>query len=102
MKVLEGMAGFADVTLPEKLVSHLAALMQYGVQFGDMLTTIRWNERTFSTLVVFFFLAVFFRNSDEMVERLKPTWRTAAVLSAISLYAISNLQKTSEFIYFNF
>jgi D-alanyl-lipoteichoic acid acyltransferase DltB (MBOAT superfamily) len=102
MKVLNGMAGFTGVTLPEKLVPHLAALKQYGVQFGEMLTTVRWNERTFYTFVVFFFLAVFFRNSDEMVERLKPTWRAAAALALLSLYAISNLQKTSEFIYFNF
>jgi D-alanyl-lipoteichoic acid acyltransferase DltB (MBOAT superfamily) len=101
-KILKGMAGFTGLTLPGGLVSHLAALKQYGVTFGDMLPTIRWNERTFLILIVFFFLAVFFRNSDEMVQRLKPSWRTVAVLSALSLYAVSNLQKTSEFIYFNF
>ena len=102
MKVLKGMAGLTGVTLPEKLVHHLAALKQYGVQFGDTLTTIRWNERMFYYLIVFFCLAVFFKNSNEMVERLKPTWRAAAALSVISLYAIFNLQKASEFIYFNF
>lgn len=102
LKVLKGMAGFTGVTLPEGLVPYLAVLKQYGVKFGQVLTTIRWNQRTFSTFVIFFSLAVFFRNFNEMIERLKPTWRTVAVLSAISLYAISNLQKTGEFIYFNF
>lgn len=102
MKVLKGMAGLTGVTLPQKLVHHLAVLKQYGVQFGDTLTTIRWNERMFYYLIVFFCLAVFFKNSNEMVERLKPTWRAAAALSVISLYAIFNLQKASEFIYFNF
>jgi hypothetical protein len=102
MKVLRGMIGLSGVTLPKGLASLLAVLKQYGVTFGDTLATLLWNERTFYTLIVFFFLAVFFRNSDEMVEQLKPSWRTAAVLSAISLYAVSNLQKTSEFIYFNF
>jgi D-alanyl-lipoteichoic acid acyltransferase DltB (MBOAT superfamily) len=102
MKVLKGMAGFTGVTLPEGLVPHLATVKQYGVKFGEMLTTIGWNERTLCTFIVFFLVAIFLRNSNEMGERLRPTWRTAGVLSVISLYAISHLQKTSEFIYFNF
>ena len=102
MKVLKGMAGLAGVALPQKLVHHFAALKQYGIQFGDVLPTIGWSQRTFSCLIVFFFLTVFFKNSNEMAERLKPTWRAAAALSVISLYAILNLQKVSEFIYFNF
>ena len=102
IKVLKGMAGLSGVTLPEKLAHHLAALKPYGVQFGEMFATIRWNKQTFYYLIVFFFFAVFFRNSNEIAQRLKPSWRTAVALSAISLYAIHNLHKASEFIYFNF
>ncbi len=102
MKVLKGMTGLTGVTLPEALAPHLATLKLYGVEFGRVLTTLRWDGRTFSILVVFFFLAVFSRNSGEMVERLRPSWRTVTALAVISLYAISDLQKTSEFIYFNF
>jgi hypothetical protein len=36
------------------------------------------------------------------VERLKPNWRVAVALSLILVYAILNLNKTNEFIYFNF
>jgi hypothetical protein len=96
------MAGLAGIALPQKLAHHFATLKQYGIQFGDVLATIGWSQRTFSCLIVCFFLAVLFRNSNEMAERLKPTWRMAAALSAISVYAIFNLQKVSEFIYFNF
>jgi len=102
IRVLKGMAGLTGVTLPEKLVHHLAPLKQYGVQFGDVLTAVRWNERAFYYFIVFFLLAVFFKNSGEMIERLKPTWRAVAFLSAISLYAIHHLHTASEFIYFNF
>ncbi len=102
LKVLKGMAGLTGVALPEKLIHHFASLKQYGIQFGDVLTTIAWSDRTFGCLIVCFFLAVFFKNSNAMVERLKPTWRAAVALSAISVYAIFNLQKVSEFIYFNF
>jgi alginate O-acetyltransferase complex protein AlgI len=102
LKVLRGMIGLTGVTLPEALIPYLGALKLYGIQFGKTLTTLRWDERTFSILVACFFLAVFFKNSDEMIERLRPTWRAMAALAVISLYALSNLQKTSEFIYFNF
>jgi D-alanyl-lipoteichoic acid acyltransferase DltB (MBOAT superfamily) len=102
IKVLKAMAGLTGIVLPEKLVHHFAALKQYGMQFGDVLTTMRWSERTFGCLIVCFFLAVFFKNSNEIAERLKPTWRAAAVLSVISVYAIFSLRKVNEFIYFNF
>jgi alginate O-acetyltransferase complex protein AlgI len=102
MRVLKGMIGLAGVILPEKLIHLFAALEQYGIQFGEVLTTIGWNQRTFSCLIVCFFLAIFFKNSNEMVEQLKPTWRVATALSIISLYAISNLHQVREFIYFNF
>lgn len=101
-RVLKGMAGLTGVVLPEKLAHHFAVLKQYGMQFGDVLMTIGWSQRTFSCLIVCFFLAIFFKNSNEIVERLRPTWRAAAALSVISVYAIFNLQKVSEFIYFNF
>ena len=102
MRVLKGMVGLAGVILPEKFIHLFTALKQYGLQFGDVLTTIGWSERTFSFLIVSFFLAIFFKNSSEMAERLKPTWRAATALCIISVYAISNLQQVREFIYFNF
>jgi D-alanyl-lipoteichoic acid acyltransferase DltB (MBOAT superfamily) len=47
-------------------------------------------------------LAIFFRNSDTMVKTMKPTLLNALILALISLTAILNLQRVSEFIYFNF
>jgi alginate O-acetyltransferase complex protein AlgI len=102
MNVLKGMVGLTGVTLPEKLTNYLAAFKSYGVRFGDLLPTVRWDTQTSAYFIVFLIMAVFFRNSNEIVERLKPSWRAAAVLSAISVSAISNLHRLREFIYFKF
>ncbi len=102
MRVLKGMVGLSGVILPEKFIYLFAALRQYGIKFGEVLTTIVWSQRTCFCLIVGFFLAIFLKNSNEIVEQLKPTWRVATALCIISLYAISNLQQVREFIYFNF
>lgn len=101
-KVLKGMIGLSGVILPEPWGHHVADLKQIGVQFGEVFATLRWNQETFFWLLLSFFLAVFFRNSNEWVERFKPSWKTAVMLAAILLYALSNVQETSDFIYFNF
>ena len=101
-KVLKGMAGLTGVILPERFAHLPSALKTYGIQFGNMLPTLQLKGKMFFYLVVFFLLAVLFKNSGEMTEKLKPSWRTVAVLSVILVYAVLNLNKTNEFIYFNF
>ncbi len=102
LKVLKGMAGLTGVTLPRELSRFLDALKQVGVQFGQALPAMEWNGRMSFYLIAFFLLAVLFRNSGEIAERLKPDWKATVALSAISVYAILNLHRASEFIYFNF
>ncbi len=102
LKVLKGMAGLTGVILPERTAHFLSALKGYGIQFGEMLPTVRWDGKIFLYFVASFLLAILFRNSVEIIQKLKPSWRTAAALSLILVYAILNLSKTNEFIYFNF
>jgi D-alanyl-lipoteichoic acid acyltransferase DltB (MBOAT superfamily) len=102
MKVLKGMAGLTGVILPQGFAHFLSALKGYEIQFGNMLPTIHWDAKMFFYFVAFFLLAVLFKNSGEMIEKLKPNWRTAVALSLILVYALVNLNKTNEFIYFNF
>jgi alginate O-acetyltransferase complex protein AlgI len=101
LKVLKGMAGMTGIVLPEGL-SFLSGLKRHGIAFGDVFVAIPGDDRLLYSLLVSFILAVFFRNSNEMLERFVPNWKTAFALAVVSVYAILNLQKVSEFIYFNF
>ena len=76
---------------------------------GAMYTPSSWSlaslavpPATLALIPLCLILAVFFRNSDAMVRTMKPTLMTAFILALISLAAILNLQRVSEFIYFNF
>lgn len=54
------------------------------------------------TILFFFFIAVFAKNTDELRNRFKPTIYHAVFTTALILYAVFQLQKVSEFLYFNF
>ncbi|AWB46348.1 membrane-bound O-acyltransferase family protein [Paenibacillus sp. CAA11] len=53
-------------------------------------------------IAVFFLVAVLFRNSNEMLERFKPGWKSAAFAAFIFVYAVVYFNKVSEFLYFSF
>ncbi len=102
IRVLKGMAGVTGVILPERFAHLFAALKGYGIQFGNMFPTLQWSGKMFYYFAVFFLLSVLFKNSGEIVEKLKPNWRTVVALSLMLVYSILSLGKTNEFIYFNF
>jgi alginate O-acetyltransferase complex protein AlgI len=101
-KVLKGMMGLSGVIFPEIGIGLFTDLKQYGIQFGDVFPAIQWNSEVFFWFFIGFFLAGFFRNSNELAKRFQPSWRAAVIFSGILMYAISHLQKTGDFIYFNF
>ena len=80
----------------------LEFLKPYGVRFGDAMAGITGDERLIYQFFVFAVLAFFFRNSTEMVRRLKPVWWSAVGVAMVSVYAVLNLRKVSEFLYFQF
>lgn len=101
-KVLKGMAGMTGIVLPPSWGHTLGPLRSLGVQFGEVFESLRWSHEIFFWFVIGFFLSIFLKNSQEWAERFKPSWKALAILSAILLYALSNLQEASDFIYFNF
>jgi hypothetical protein len=67
-----------------------------------VLTSIPGDERIFIFLAAALLCAIFFRNSDHIISQLKPRWWGALLLAFVTIFGILNLQKASEFIYFNF
>lgn len=80
IKVLKGMFGFNGIGFS---------------QISDYSTNI-------ILIVVFFLVAVLFKNSMEMLERFKPGWKSAAFAAFIFLFAVVYFNKISEFLYFSF
>ncbi|NMC27724.1 MAG: MBOAT family protein, partial [Syntrophomonadaceae bacterium] len=102
VKVLRGMFGQSGMVLPSSLAERLGALGQYGVEFASLADRFQDIPRAAGMVLVFFLLAVLFRNSMEMMERFRPHVLNALFIATLAVWAILNLNKISEFIYFNF
>lgn len=101
-KVLAGMFGLSGVILPASLAARLGPLEQYGVQFASLADRFPDLPQAAGMVGLFFLLAVLGRNSMEMTERFRPNWLNSLFIATLAVWAILNLNKVSEFIYFNF
>lgn len=55
-----------------------------------------------AAIVLFFFISVFAKNANELGEDFKPTMIRAVFTAVLFVYVVFQLQKVSEFLYFNF
>jgi D-alanyl-lipoteichoic acid acyltransferase DltB (MBOAT superfamily) len=101
-QILKGMAGMNGVVFPESLAAPLSMLEAYGIQFGRLLSNTGGEGKLGYLFPLFLLLSILFKNSNELVSRLTPNKKTSFLLALITLYALLNLQRASEFIYFTF
>ncbi len=106
IKVLKGMIGLNGIVLPEAM-QRLSLLAGSGtVSFGEWNTVLLekpfYSNRIILFIVLFFVLAVFFKNSQELLlkSRLKPV--KVVWIYTLFLFAIVLLGENSQFLYFNF
>ena len=101
IKVLKGM--FAGIlVLPLEWKEKLDFLVGYDIQYGYWLQAISKDKYTMYWMVMGLFVVVVLKNSNELVERFKPTILTVLYVAVLFLIAASSLSKLSEFLYFNF
>lgn len=103
-KVLEGMFGVNGVIVPEKLAAKLAFLREYGIEFGAWLKNINISCDRYTLMEIMMYMAICFlmKNSNELVKEFRPTGKYALFISILIVISVLNLNRTSEFIYFNF
>ncbi len=101
IKVLKGMFGFTGVELSAKYAQKLAFLSDYGVTFGHWLHNMNGNK-SYTWIFIAFIIVLAFKNSMQLRESFKPSWKNLLFSVILFVYAASNLNKLSEFLYFNF
>ena len=102
IKVLEGMFGVNGVVLPSFLQNKVAFLEGYGVEFGNWLGTSGMELKTIVWIVLALIISVLFKNSMQLMQKFVPSFKTAFISAFLFLWASLNLNKISEFLYFNF
>jgi D-alanyl-lipoteichoic acid acyltransferase DltB (MBOAT superfamily) len=102
LKVLKAMCGLGEIRLPEFLSTKLAFLAQKGIKFGENLGAINAEKHTSWMILACLLLVILAKNSNQVAERFKPDWKNAIFVGFLATYAVFDLGKVTQFIYFQF
>jgi hypothetical protein len=101
LKVLKGMF-FGEFMLPDKYMDKLGFLSDFGVTFGRVFEQINGKDKTIYFILGAFLVVLAFKNSSYYTKNFKATKLYMVVYIVMSVYALFNIHKLSEFLYFNF
>lgn len=100
-KVLSGMVGVNGI-LPATMAKFALSDLGRGRFWKALLSGIKGNDGTLWILLVILGITLLVRNSTQMENDFKPSWKALAFVVVISFYTLLNMNKVSEFLYFQF
>jgi alginate O-acetyltransferase complex protein AlgI len=106
--LLQTMAGFKGIVIAGEAQGKFAILTKLGLQlqsWKDMVYMPEVNGNKSLTLVVLGALTLWVAllpNTQEIVQKFKPTWWWAIGIGATASYCLLSLNRVSEFLYFQF
>jgi len=102
LKVLKAMAGLGAPVFPEKHSAVTLNAFTHSQIWKEILINLQGRDSTFWLLLVILAFTFIAKNSIQLADTFKPDWKRFAFLLSIALYAILNMGKVSEFLYFQF
>jgi D-alanyl-lipoteichoic acid acyltransferase DltB (MBOAT superfamily) len=102
--VLSGMIGLHGIVLPEGLASRLGFIHLSGLTFGHWTTSVTMINDNINIAFLFLLLILVsnLKNSNEWIAKIQNNRKWIFIISIILYTGLINLNKVSEFIYFNF
>jgi len=73
-----------------------------GLKAKYLLMNLNGTDKLIFSLLIAMVLVFFFRNSMELANKFKPTYKWMAFIVAIAIVSLLELRKVTEFLYFNF
>ncbi len=92
---------FGDVVVSSSLEKYLGFLSDYGFEFGQFFVHLGGHSTTVYVIFVSFVLMAM-RNTVEISKDLVPGWKNIIIIYVLLVAALLNVNKYSEFLYFNF
>jgi len=102
LKVLKGMGGLNGFSLPEMIASKLPVLKKYGLEFQPFMESIKFSWLIFVYIALAFALVLIFKNSVDLIRQHQRSYKTAFYSSLLFFIGVMSMNRTSEFLYFNF
>ncbi|MDD2384981.1 MAG: MBOAT family protein [Sulfurospirillaceae bacterium] len=98
VKVISGMMGINGVVISVKL----KFLKSFATRYSDFFGHLIYGSTTYIYIFIMLYWVIKLKNSNEMTALFKPTWQTLWIMLSVSIYALLDMSKVSEFLYFNF
>ena len=102
IKVLGSMFSLDNVVLPEKYFKFLAEYNDIYFRFGAVYEDILGKDNTTTFIIGAFLVVLLFKNSMEYIKKFKTNYLNLILAFGFIVYSIFQLNKISEFLYFNF
>jgi alginate O-acetyltransferase complex protein AlgI len=102
LKVLKAMVGLGVPVFPEKHSPVTLNAFTHSQIWKEILINLQGRDSTFWLLLVILAFTFIAKNSIQLADTFKPDWKRFVFLLSIALYAILNMGKVSEFLYFQF
>jgi alginate O-acetyltransferase complex protein AlgI len=100
VELLKAMCGFKGILWREQIIAHLHGLPPFE---GDLKKLLDVSEpEVFLILGLLYFFVAYFRNTQKIVELLRPKWWMAIAVGLIGAVSILRLNRSTEFLYFQF
>jgi hypothetical protein len=98
------MIGLHGIVLPEGLASRLGFIHLSGLTFGHWTTSVTMINDNINIAFLFLLLILVsnLKNSNEWIAKIQNNRKWIFIISIILYIGLINLNKVSEFIYFNF
>ncbi|MBT3605769.1 MAG: MBOAT family protein [Candidatus Latescibacteria bacterium] len=97
--ILRSMAGFQGIVFPKQLRPFLT---QFDLTYGKLFAGIGNAYEILLVTIIFGAFSICGKNSLELLDQYAPNKKWTLATTCILLYALNNLDKVSEFLYFNF
>ena len=102
LKVLKAMVGLGSPLFPDDSIKITLSMFGKSHIWKTILTNLRGNDSTLWMLLGLLLFTFTAKNSIQLSETYKPDWKHLVFILVISMYAILNMGKVSEFLYFQF
>ncbi|WP_029888389.1 MBOAT family O-acyltransferase [Aliarcobacter lanthieri] len=102
IKVLSSMFSLNNIVLPEKYFKFISEYNNIYFKFGEVYDNILGKNNTTVFIIAGFLITLFLKNSMEKRDTFKANYFNLCICFGFMLYSIFQLNKISEFLYFNF
>jgi D-alanyl-lipoteichoic acid acyltransferase DltB (MBOAT superfamily) len=102
VKVLWGMAGGSGVVLSDKVLYKLSFFRDFIASHPENFGRLQFGTSAFVWSIVGIFVVAKLQNSTEISKIFSPNPKSLLFISIITIYTMFDMNKISEFLYFNF